>query len=152
MSHALIWTELDPNNISAEQTHEVPFAGFGTIVAGTWNKRLFKLNWINSSVEDVKLSLDDEYADIYTSSHFPQIAKNQNLKFIEDLGFEVRMTTLDGYVVNQLADANIATNVNISTGTLSGVNKLLAPQYIDVALLFFLRLVRLHRKRIYCDH
>jgi hypothetical protein len=44
MSHALIWTELDPNNISAEQTHEVPFAGFGTIVAGTWNKRLFKLN------------------------------------------------------------------------------------------------------------
>jgi hypothetical protein len=131
MSHALIWTELDPNNISAEQTHEVPFAGFGTIVAGTWNKRLFKLNWINSSVEDVKLSLDDEYADIYTSSHFPQIAKNQNLKFLEDLGFEVRMTTLDGYVVNQLADANIATNVNISTGTLSGVNKLLAPQYVD---------------------
>ena len=116
MSHALIWTELDPNNISAEQTHEVPFAGFGTIVAGTWNKRLFKLNWINSSVEDVKLSLDDEYADIYTSSHFPQIAKNQNLKFIEDLGFEVRMTTLDGYVVNQLTDANIATNVNISMG------------------------------------
>ena len=32
MSHALIWTELNPNNISAELTHEVPFAGFGTIV------------------------------------------------------------------------------------------------------------------------
>lgn len=131
MSHALIWTELDPNNISAEQTHEVPFAGFGTIVAGTWNKRLFKLNWINSSVEDVKISLDDNYADIYTSSHFPQIAKNQNLKFIEDLGFEVRMTPLDGYVVNQLADAKVASNNNIPTGTLSGVSKLLAPLYID---------------------
>jgi len=131
MSHALIWTELDPNNISAEQTHEVPFAGFGTIVAGTWNKRLFKLNWINSSVEDVKISLDDNYADIYTSSHFPQIAKNQNLKFIEDLGFEVRMTPLDGYVVNQLADAKVASNINIPTGTLSGVSKLLAPLYID---------------------
>ncbi len=131
MSHALIWTELNPNNISAEQTHEVPFAGFGTIVAGTWNKRLFKLNWINSSVEDVKISLDDNYADIYTSSHFPQIAKNQNLKFIEDLGFEVRMTPLDGYVVNQLADAKVASNNNIPTGTLSGVSKLLAPQYID---------------------
>jgi hypothetical protein len=131
MSHALIWTELNPNNISAEQTHEVPFAGFGTIVAGTWNKRLFKLNWINSSVEDVKISLDDNYADIYTSSHFPQIAKNQNLKFIEDLGFEVRMTPLDGYVVNQLADAKVASNINIPTGTLSGVSKLLAPLYID---------------------
>jgi len=85
--------------------------GLAQLLLEHGTKRLFKLNWINSSVEDVKLSLDDEYADIYTSSHFPQIAKNQNLKFLEDLGFEVRMTTLDGYVVNQLADANIATNV-----------------------------------------
>lgn len=131
MSHALIWTELDPNNINSELTHEIPFAGFGTIVSGTWNKRLFKLKWINSSVEDVKLWLHDEYADIYTSSFFPQIAKNQNLKLLEDLGFEIRMTTLDGYVVNQLSDAYVASNKNIPTGTLSGVSKLLAPQYID---------------------
>lgn len=131
MSHALIWTELDPNNISAELTHEVPFAGFGTIVAGTWNKRLFQLKWINSSIQDVKISLDEDYADIYTSSHFPQIAKNQNLKLIDDLGFEVRITALDGYVVNLLSDANVATNNNIPTGTISGVSKLLAPQYID---------------------
>lgn len=131
MSHALIWTELNPNNISAELTHEVPFAGFGTIVAGTWNKRLYQLKWINSSVENVKISLEDEFADIYTSSHFPQIAKNQNLKLIEDLGFEVKITALDGYVVSQLSDANAATNNNIPTGTISGTNKLLAPQYID---------------------
>ena len=131
MSHALIWTELNSTDLTSETSYEIPFAGFGTIVAGTWNKKLFKLKWINSSVSDVKVWIDSPYADIYTSGTFPQIAKNQNLSLLQDLGFEVRMTSLDGFVVNQLDDANVASNLNISTGTLSGVNRLQAPHYID---------------------
>ena len=131
MSHAFIWSEVNADNSQSEISREISSAGFGTNVSGTWNKKLFKLKWINSSVSDVKIWIDSPYADIYTSGTFPQIAKNQNLSLLQDLGFEVRLTTLDGFVVNQLDDANVASNLNISTGTLSGVTRLLAPHYID---------------------
>lgn len=128
MSHALIWTSLDPNNLTSELRAEVPFAGFGTVVAGTWNKKLYKLKWINSSVNDVKIWLDDQYPDIYSGSFYPSIKKTDKFKIQDDLGFKLKITVLDSYALQQLPDAIAASSGNLTT---TGTNELIAPMYID---------------------
>ena len=83
MSHALIWTSIDPNNLTSEIRAEIPNAGFGTVIAGTWVKKLYKLKWINSSVNDVKIWLDDQYPDVYSGSFYPTIKKTEKFKIQE---------------------------------------------------------------------
>ena len=128
MSHALIWTSLDPNNLTSELRAEIPFAGFGTVVAGTWVKKLYKLKWINSSVSDVKIWLEDQYPDVYSGSFYPQIKKTDKLKIQDDLGFKLKITLLDSYSLIQLPDAIAASSGNLTT---TGTNELIAPMYID---------------------
>jgi hypothetical protein len=132
MSHALIWSSLDTTNLTSETNGEVPFAGMGTIVVGTWNKKLYKLKWNNTSVNNIKIWLDDQYADIYTGSSFPVIKKSDKLKILDDLGFDIKITLLDTYALQQLPDAIVATSKNL---TLVGTNELTAPIYIDGILL-----------------
>ena len=132
MSHALIWSSLDTTNLTSETNGEVPFAGLGTNVVGTWNKKLYKLKWNNTSVNNIKIWLDDQYADIYTGDSFPKIKKSDNLKIADDLGFDIRITLLDTYALQQLPDAIVATSKNLA---LSGTNELTAPIYIDGILL-----------------
>ena len=60
MSHALIWSSLNTSDLTTEDIKEIPFAGLGTNVAGTWNKKLYKLKWLNTSVNDIKLWLENE--------------------------------------------------------------------------------------------
>ena len=132
MSHALIWSSLDTTNLTSETNGEVPFAGMGTIVVGTWNKKLYKLKWNNTSVNDIKIWLDDQYADIYTGDSFPKIKKSDKLKIADDLGFDVRITLLDTYALQQLPDAIVATSGNLTT---SSATELTAPLYVDGVLL-----------------
>jgi hypothetical protein len=128
MSHALIWTSLDPINLTSELRAEIPFAGFGTVVAGTWVKKIYKLKWINSSVNDVKIWLDDQYPDVYSGSFYPKVKKTDGLKIQDDLGFKLKITVLDSYATQQLPDAIAASSGSLTT---TGTNELLAPMYID---------------------
>lgn len=132
MSHALIWSSLDTTNLTSEINGEIPFAGLGTNVVGTWNKKLYKLKWNNTSVNNIKIWLDDQYADIYTGSSFPRIEKTDRLKISDDLGFDIRVTILDTYAIQQLPDAIVATSGNLTS---SPSNELLSPIYIDGVLL-----------------
>ena len=131
MSHALVWTELSSSDYTTESIKEIPYSDLGTNVAGTWNKKVYKLKWINTSVSDVKIWLDNEHADIYTTSAFPVIKSTDNLKILTDLGFQFRFTPLDTFTINKLPNANAATVLNLTSDTLSGVPKRVAPQYID---------------------
>ena len=128
MSHALIWTSIDPNNLTSEIRAEIPNAGFGTVIAGTWVKKLYKLKWINSSVNDVKIWLDDQYPDVYSGSFYPTIKKTEKLKIQDDLGFKLKITVLDSYALQQLPDAIAASSGNLTT---TGANELIAPMYVD---------------------
>lgn len=132
MSHALIWSSINTTDLTSEDITEIPFAGLGTNVAGTWNKKLFKLKWLNTSVNDIKIWLDSELADIYTGNPYPVIKKVDNIKLLQDMGFDIRITLLDSYNVQQLPNAVAATsnNLTISTGS-----ELIAPLYIDGILL-----------------
>ena len=59
MSHAFIWSEINSASPSLETYREISSVGFGTNVSGTWNKKLFRLKWINSSVDDVKIWIEN---------------------------------------------------------------------------------------------
>ena len=84
MAHALIWSELSTSDLTSEITPELPFAGFGTITSGSWNKRLFKLKWLNSSVENINIWVENEYADVYTNSSYPVVKKTDNIKLLQE--------------------------------------------------------------------
>jgi len=58
MAHALVWTELNSSDLTSETRREIPYAGFGTNVLGSWNKKIFKLKWQNASVENIRVWLD----------------------------------------------------------------------------------------------
>jgi len=132
MSHALIWSEISTTDLQSEVNKEIPFAGMGTATANSWSKRIFKLKWINSSVEDIKIWLDNSFADIYTGgSEFPVIKSSDAVSITEDLGFEFRITPLDTFNIEQLPNAYVATNLNLSFETLGGIQRLVAPLYID---------------------
>ena len=130
MSHALIWSEINSSN-STETYREISRVGFGTNVSETWTKKLFKLKWINSSVEDVKLWIDHEYADVYTGSHYPTIKNTDGLKLLSDLGFDLRFTIFDSFTISDLPNADAATTSNLSLTSIGGVNRLTTPKYVD---------------------
>lgn len=129
MAHAFLWTELNSAN-NTEVSREISSAGFGTNVSNTWTKKLFKLKWINTDVENIRLWLDNEYANIYNTSHYPTIKNTSDIKIIEDLGFQFKFTVFDSFIVNQ-ANADLATSSNLGSTTLASESFLLASSYID---------------------
>lgn len=131
MAHALIWSELSTSDLNSEITSELPFAGFGTITSGSWNKKLFKLKWLNTSVENINIWVENEYADVYTTSAYPVVKKTDNIKLLQDLGFDVRVTLLDSINITNLTKANVATGFNFSFDLLGSTNRMVAPTYID---------------------
>lgn len=131
MAHALVWTELNSSDLTSETRREIPYAGFGTNVLGSWNKKIFKLKWQNASVENIRVWLDSPYADIYTTTNFPVINKSQQLNLIDDLGFDIRITPLDNFNIIYLPNAYVATNLNITTASIAGTDLLYIPSYID---------------------
>jgi len=131
MAHALIWSELSTSDLTSEITPELPFAGFGTITSGSWNKRLFKLKWLNTSVENINIWVENEYADVYTNSSYPVVKKTDNIKLLQDLGFDVRVTLLDSINITNLTKANVATGFNFSFDLLGSTNRMITPTYID---------------------
>lgn len=65
MAHAFVWHELDYNNGNiTDSTAQLPYVDMGTIRQGSWNKKLFRLKWVNTSVENVKLWIDSYIADV----------------------------------------------------------------------------------------
>jgi hypothetical protein len=130
MSHAFIWSEVNSDRTQSEINREISSAGFGTNVTGTWNKKLFRLKWINTNVSDIKLWIDNEFADIYTTQHYPLIKNTDNIKLLQDLGFDIRFTLFDSFVINKL-NADVATSTNLSTTSIGGTSVLVAPAYID---------------------
>lgn len=129
MAHAFLWTEINSTN-NTEVSREISSAGFGTNVSSTWAKKLFKLKWINTDVENIRLWLDNEYANIYNTSHFPTVKNTSGLKILEDLGFEFKFTVFDTFIVNQ-TNADLATSSNLGSTTLVSESFLVAPSYID---------------------
>ena len=131
MSHALIWSEISTVDLQSEVNKEIPFAGMGTATANSWSKKIYKLKWLNTSVGDVKIWLDNSFADIYTGTEYPVIKSSNSISITEDLGFEFRITALDTFNIEQLPNAYVATNLNLSSESLGGTQRLVAPQYID---------------------
>jgi hypothetical protein len=131
MSHAFIWSEINSSTPSLETYREVSSVGFGTNVSGTWNKKLFRLKWINSSVEDVKIWIENEFADIYTDQHYPQIKNTSGVKLLQDLGFDLRFTIFDSFTVTDLPNADVATTTNLSSASLAGISRLATNKYVD---------------------
>ena len=131
MSHALIWSEISTTDLQSEVNKEIPFAGMGTATANSWSKKIYKLKWLNSSVEDVKIWLDNSFADIYAGTEYPVIKSSDAISLTQDLGFEFRITALDTFNIEQLPNAYVATNLNLSSASLGGIQRLVAPLYID---------------------
>lgn len=129
MAHAFLWTELNSSN-NTEVSREISSAGFGTNTSNTWTKKLFKLKWINNDVENIRLWLDNEYANIYNTSHYPTIKNTSDLKILQDLGFEFKFTVFDTFIVNQI-NADLATSSNLGSTTIVTESFLVAPSYID---------------------
>ena len=130
MSHAFIWSEVNADNSQSEIYREISSAGFGTNISGTWNKKLFRLKWINTNVDDIRIWIDNEFADIYTNQHYPVIKNTDNIKLLQNLGFDIRFTLFDSFVINKL-NADVATSSNLSAATIGGTSIIYAPTYID---------------------
>ena len=130
MSHAFIWSEVNADNSQSEISREISSAGFGTNISGTWNKKLFRLKWINTNVDDIRLWIDNEFADIYTNQHYPSIKNTDNIKLLQDLGFDIRFTLFDSFIINKL-NADVATSTNLSAATIGGTSVIFASTYID---------------------
>lgn len=130
MSHAFIWSEVNADNSQSEVYREISSAGFGTNVSGTWNKKLFRLKWINTNVDDIRLWIDNEFADIYTNQHYPLIKNTDNIKLLQDLGFDIRFTLFDSFIINKL-NADVATSTNLSAASIGGTSVIYAPAYVD---------------------
>ena len=130
MSHAFIWSEVNADNSQSEIYREISSAGFGTNISGTWNKKLFRLKWINTNVDDIRLWIDNEFADIYTNQHYPIVKNTDNIKLLQDLGFDIRFTLFDSFIIKKL-NADVATTTNLSTVSIGGSNVIYAPTYID---------------------
>ena len=130
MSHAFIWSEVNADNSQSEIYREISSAGFGTNISGTWNKKLFRLKWINTNVDDIRLWIDNEFADIYTNQHYPVVKNTDNIKLLQDLGFDIRFTLFDSFIINKL-NADVGTVSNLSSATIGGTSVLFASTYID---------------------
>ena len=130
MSHAFIWSEVNADNSQSEIYREISSAGFGTNISGTWNKKLFRLKWINTNVDDIRLWIDNEFADIYTNQHYPVVKNTDNIKLLQDLGFDIRFTLFDSFIIDKL-NADVATSSNLSAASIGGTSVLFASTYID---------------------
>jgi hypothetical protein len=130
MSHAFIWSEVNADNSQSEIYREISSAGFGTNISGTWNKKLFRLKWINTNVDDIKIWIDNEFADIYTNQHYPVIRNIDNVKLLQDLGFDIRFTLFDSFLINKL-NADVSTTSNLSSASIGGTSVIFAPAYVD---------------------
>jgi hypothetical protein len=130
MSHAFIWSEVNADNSQSEISREISSAGFGTNISGTWNKKLFRLKWINTNVDDIRLWIDNEFADIYTNQHYPLIKNTDNIKLLQDLGFDIRFTLFDSFIINKI-NADVATSSNLSSTSIGGTSVIFASTYID---------------------
>jgi hypothetical protein len=130
MSHAFIWSEVNADNSQSEISREISSAGFGTNVSGTWNKKLFRLKWINTNVDDIRLWIDNEFADIYTNQHYPLVKNTDSIKLLQDLGFDIRFTLFDSFIINKL-NADVATVSNLSATSIGSTSVIFAPAYVD---------------------
>ena len=152
MAHAFVWTEISQNDLTSELKREITYAGLGTVVANTWNKRIFKLKWQNVSVENIRVWLDDQYPDIYLDTEFPIYKKQRKLSIIDDFGFDIRVTALDTYNIIYLPSAKAASNLNIPSGTYGGGTFLQIPYYVDGAKINYEDLVLVKNQNNYADN
>ena len=97
MSHALVWHELDYNSGSINEfTPQLPVVNLGgagagsTIRQGRWGVKYYRLKWLNTSVENVKLWLDTYAADVYNT-----VKKHEGLDLVRDYGFKYKYLLLD---------------------------------------------------------
>jgi hypothetical protein len=123
MSHALVWHELDYNSGSINEfTPQLPVVNLGgagagsTIRQGRWGVKYYRLKWLNTSVENVKLWLDTYAADVYNT-----VKKHEGLDLVRDYGFKYKYLLLDQLNLSTLPEAKASTNGPLS---LDGSGKL----------------------------
>jgi hypothetical protein len=112
MSQALIWVELDNTNGSTITTPQLPGLDFGLIEDGIYSsKKIIQLQWLNSSVECVKLWLDTTIGDIYGAAN----PTNPTLRSdLYQLGYRFKYCLLDTVDPIVLPNAVTSTTTNIS--------------------------------------
>jgi len=141
MAHALVWHELDYNSGSINEfTPQLPVVNLGgagagsTIRQGRWGVKYYRLKWLNTSVENVKLWLDTYAADVYNTSK-----KHEGLDLVRNYGFKYKYLLLDQLNLSTLPEAKASTNGPLTTN-LSGKLKIVGkigvydPQLDDVVL------------------
>jgi hypothetical protein len=112
MSQALIWVELDNTNGSTITTPQLPGLDFGLLEDGIYSsKKIIQLQWLNSSVECVKLWLDTTIGDIYSVADFTNPTLRSDLY---QLGFRFKYCLLDTVEPIVLPNAATSTTTNIS--------------------------------------
>jgi len=123
MAHALVWHELDYNSGSiTEFTPQLPVVNLGgagagsTIRQGRWGVKYYRLKWLNTSVENVKLWLDTYSADVYST-----VKKHEGLDLVRNYGFSYKYLLLDQLNLTTLPEAKASTNGPLS---LNGSGKL----------------------------
>jgi hypothetical protein len=108
MAHAFVWHELDYNNGNiTDSTVQLPYVDMGTIRQGSWNKKLFRLKWINTSVDNVKLWIDSYIADIGVlpdgvSQQYPE-------DLVKRYGFKYKYLLLNQFETKKLPDCIAST-------------------------------------------
>jgi len=108
MAHAFVWHELDYNNGNiTDSTVQLPYVDMGTIRQGSWNKKLFRLKWINTSVENVKLWIDSTIADVGV---LPNGVTQQGPEdLVKKYGFKYKYLLLNQYDTKSLPDCIAST-------------------------------------------
>ena len=108
MAHAFVWHELDYNNGNiTDSTVQLPYVDMGTIRQGSWNKKLFRLKWINTSVDNVKLWVDSFIADVGT---LPDGLSQQGPEdLVKRYGFKYKYLLLNQYETKNLPDCIAST-------------------------------------------
>ena len=108
MAHAFVWHELNYNNGNiTDSTVQLPYVDMGTIRQGSWNKKLFRLKWINTSVDNVKLWLDSGLADVGV---LPDgISQQLPEDLIKRYGFKYKYLLLNQYDTKTLPDCIAST-------------------------------------------
>ena len=108
MAHAFVWHELDYNNGNiTDSTVQLPYVDMGTIRQGSWNKKLFRLKWINTSVDNVKLWIDSTLADV---GILPDGITQQGPEdLVKRYGFKYKYLLLNQYETKNLPDCIAST-------------------------------------------
>jgi hypothetical protein len=108
MAHAFVWHELDYNNGNiTDSTVQLPYVDMGTIRQGSWNKKLFRLKWINSSVENVKLWVDSFIGDVGV---LPDGLSQQSPEdLVKRYGFKYKYLLLNQYEAKNLSECIAST-------------------------------------------